>query len=81
MSPEELRAIFIEQLVSVAPDLEPDAIGDDDHLQDDLELDSMDVLNLMSALQKKLGVAVPEADLPQVATPAKAVQYFGQAMS
>ncbi len=81
MSPEELRAIFIEQLVSVAPDLEPDVIGDDDHLQDDLELDSMDVLNLMSALQKKLGVAVPEADLPQVATPAKAVQYFGQAMS
>lgn len=81
MSPEELHAIFIEELVTVAPDLDPDDIGDDDHLQDDLELDSMDVLNLMVALQKRLGVSVPEKDLPQVATPAKAVTYFNRALS
>lgn len=80
MKPEDIRATFIEQLLVVAPDLEAGTIGDDDHLQDDLELDSMDILNLMAALQKKLGVAVPEADLPQVATASKAVQYFQQAL-
>lgn len=81
MSPEQLHAIFIEELIAVAPDLDAEAIGDNDHLQDDLELDSMDVLNLMVALQKKLGVSVPEKDLPQVATPRKAVDYFSRVLA
>jgi acyl carrier protein len=57
-----------EALVRVAPDLDPATIGEDDHLQEDLELDSMDFLNLVSALHVRLGVAVPEADYPRLAT-------------
>lgn len=77
MTHQDMRAAFIEELVKVAPDLEPEEIGDDDHIQDDLELDSMDVLNLVSALHERFGFDIPEADYVQIATPALAQAYLG----
>lgn len=78
MTPAELRAAFLEHLVAVAPDLDPDTIGDADHLQDDLGLDSMDFLNLVSALHKRFDLPIPEADYPRLATPGRAVSYLGE---
>lgn len=78
MTPAGLRAAFIADLTDVAPDLDPDSIGDDDHLQDDLGLDSMDFLNLVSALHKRFGLPIPEADYPRLATPGKAVAYLAE---
>jgi acyl carrier protein len=72
----ELRAAFIADLIAVAPDLEPGTIGDNDHMQDDLGLDSMDFLGLVSALHKRFGLPIPESDYPRLATPAKAVAYL-----
>jgi acyl carrier protein len=54
-------------------------IGDDDHIQDDLDLDSMDVLNLVTALHERLGVDIPEADYPEISTARKAAAYLAQA--
>ncbi len=71
-----IRAAYLEELARVAPDIDPASVGDDDHLQDDLGLDSMDVLNLVTALHERLGVDVPEADYPQIATLARAVAYL-----
>ncbi|MFP1645787.1 acyl carrier protein [Pontitalea aquivivens] len=67
------RSAFLADLTGVAPDLDPAMIGDDDHLQVDLGLDSMDFLNLVSALHKRFGLPIPETDYPSLATPAKAV--------
>ena len=72
MTNPDYRAIFLEELVRVAPDIEADTLGDDDHIQDDLELDSMDVLNLVTALHERLGIDIPEKDYPEIATPARA---------
>jgi len=76
MTEAEIRRAFLEELVRVAPDIDPDAVAPQDHLQDDLELDSMDFLNLVMALHNRLGVAVPEADYPKIATLEKAMAYF-----
>lgn len=76
MTVDEIRAAFIEELLRVAPDLDPAAVGEDDHLQADLELDSMDFLNLVAALHARLGVDVPEADYPRLATARQAVEYL-----
>jgi len=76
MTDAEIRRAFLEELTSVAPDIDPATVGDDDHLQDDLELDSMDFLNLVAALHMRLGVSVPEADYSQIATPRSAVRYL-----
>lgn len=79
MTPQEIRAAYLEELTRVAPDIDPETVSDDDHLQDDLELDSMDVLNLVTALHARFGVDIPESDYPQIATPALAVAYLGKA--
>ena len=77
----DFRAAFLADLTAVAPDLDVASIGDDDHLQDDLGLDSMDFLNLVSALHRRFGLPIPEADYPRLATPAKAVAYLAEALS
>ena len=58
MTEDEIRRAYIEELVRVAPDLDPAEIAGSDHLQDDLELDSMDILNLVIALDKRFGVEI-----------------------
>ena len=77
MTEDEIRNIYIEELIRVAPDLDAATISGGDHLQDDLELDSMDVLNLVIALSKRFGRDIPEADYPQIATADLAVAYLG----
>jgi len=78
MTRTDLRAAFLTDLTAVAPDLDAEAIGDDDHLQDDLGLDSMDFLNLVTALHKRFGLPIPDADYPRLATPVKAVAYLAE---
>ena len=81
MTPSDLRAAFLDDLTAVAPDLDAASIGDNDHMQDDLGLDSMDFLNLVSALHKRFGLPIPEAHYPRLATPAKAVAYLTEMMA
>ena len=64
MTETDFRAAFIEELIRVAPDIDPDTVGDDDHIQEDLELDSMDVLNLVAALHERFGLNIPESEVP-----------------
>jgi acyl carrier protein len=75
---KNLRAAFLEELTSVAPDLDPTHIADDDHLQEDLGLDSMDFLTLVAALHRRFGLPIPESDYPRLATSAKAAAYLAE---
>ncbi|NDR54924.1 acyl carrier protein [Aliiruegeria sabulilitoris] len=81
MTQDEARTVFLEELLRVAPDLEFDEIGEDDHIQDDLELDSMDVLNLVAAIHARLGVDIPEKEYVEIATPALAASYLSRRMA
>ncbi|WKE64201.1 phosphopantetheine-binding protein [Gallaecimonas kandeliae] len=69
---EEVR----RQLKHIAPDVEPDELGPDQDMRDELDLDSMDFLRLLEALSKSVGVAIPEADYAKVTTLAKMVDYL-----
>jgi acyl carrier protein len=74
----DYRAVFLAELTCVAPDIDPATVGDDDHIQEDLGLDSMDVLNLVAALHARLGLDIPERDYPEIATPALAAAYLAR---
>jgi acyl carrier protein len=76
MTALDTRTVFLEELARVAPDIDPGTVGDDDHIQDDLDLDSMDVLNLVAALHARLGVDIPERDYPEISTLARAAAYL-----
>jgi acyl carrier protein len=78
MKPDAIRAAFLAALTEVAPEIDPGTIAGSEHLQEDLELDSMDILNLVAALHARLGVNVPEADYPRIATPDRAVAYLAE---
>lgn len=80
MTEDEIRNTFLESLVQVAPDLEKDSIGDTDHLQDDLGLDSMDILNLVTLLFETFNVNVPEEELRSIQTPGLAVTYLSNSL-
>lgn len=81
MTSTDLRTAFVADLTAIAPDLDAATIGDDDHMQDDLGLDSMDFLNLVNALHKRFGLPIPETDYPRLATPAKAVSYLEEKLA
>ncbi len=81
MKHAEIRAAFLEELVNVAPDIDPGTVAEDDHLQDDLELDSMDFLNLVTAIHARLGVDISEADYPKIATLGLAIPFLTEQMA
>ncbi len=76
MTRDEIKAAFLEEVNRIAPDIDPADVGDDDHLQDDLELDSMDILNLITALAKRFGIEIPDSETEGIATPASAAGYI-----
>jgi acyl carrier protein len=76
MTQTDFRRIFLEELIRVAPDIDPEDIGEDDHIQEDLGLDSMDVLNLVTALHARLGVDIPEAEYRGISTVSRAAAYL-----
>lgn len=76
MTHDEIRIAFVEELTRIAPDIDGETVSDEEHLMDDLGLDSMDILNLMTAIQTRLGVSVPETDYPRLETLEKAVAYL-----
>ncbi|TFH85030.1 acyl carrier protein [Billgrantia azerbaijanica] len=62
MNRETLRVVVLEELSAIAPDIDIEAIDDRARLRDEYDLDSMDVLNLLTALHQRLGVDIPETD-------------------
>ena len=76
MTEDEIRQAFLEELVNVAPDIVPATVSEDDHIQEDLDLDSMDVLNLVTALHTRFGVDIPEKDYDNIATLGLAIRYL-----
>ncbi len=80
MTKDDIRTCFLEELVKIAPDIDPETVQPDAHLQDDLGLDSMDILNLVTALHARLGIDIPERSYPEIATPDRAVDWIARAM-
>ncbi len=64
----ELEKIIKTAIVDIAPDAEPADLEPDDDMRDELDLDSMDFLNIIIAVSNKAGVNIPESDYAQVLT-------------
>ncbi len=76
MNATELRTIVDNAIRKVAPDIDPGALRPGTDLREDLEIDSMDFLNLMDELHARLGVDIPEHDYPSVTTIDGCVNYL-----
>jgi acyl carrier protein len=76
MTEDEVRATVLRVIGEVAPETDPSRIEPDASLRDQLDLDSMDVLNIMIGLHEALHVDIPETDYPKLATLRGAVAYL-----
>ena len=78
MDDEEIRSTLLEVIDTVAPGCIPDVVDDDADIRDEMDLDSMDLLNIIAALHERLGIEVPEADMDQITTLRKAIAYLSR---
>lgn len=76
MTHEAIREAVVQSIRKVAPEAHPDTVPGNADIRDELDIDSMDFLNVVIALHSALGVDVPEKDYPQLFTLDGAVRYF-----
>ena len=61
---------------TVAPELGEDDLAADARLQEDLDLDSMDFLDVVTELSQRAGIDIPERDYPELATVGGCTDYL-----
>jgi len=66
MSDEEIETALREELHKIAPDMEVEDVDPKGDLREEFDIDSMDFLNLVSALSKRLGLSMPEEDYDEM---------------
>lgn len=76
MTADDLRATIVRVLGDVAPEADLAALRPDVAFREQLDLDSMDVLNFVVGLHGALGVEIPESDYPRLATLDACVAYL-----
>lgn len=76
MNYQETRAIVIEEIENIAPDVAPVVISDTEDVREALDLDSMDVFNLIAALHKRLDLDIPDKDAAQFVTVGGAARWL-----
>lgn len=67
-SREEVYQIILAQLRGLAPEAELADLRPHDDIRETLEIDAFDFLNVLIALNKEVGVEVPESDYGKVST-------------
>lgn len=76
MNESEIKTRVLEIIKSIAPELEEGELRADRPLRDQIDLDSMDWLNVLVALNEKLHVDIPEADYGKLVTLDNLVAYL-----
>ena len=76
MSPADIRTEILDILSDIAPDEDLSNLKDDVAFREQLELDSMDFLDIVMELRKRHGIEVPEADYMQLASLDSCADYL-----
>lgn len=78
MNEDRLRTRILQALKEVAPDANIEALEPRHSFRDQLDMDSVDFLNFVLALETRLDVRIPDADFMKLSTLAGCVGYLGQ---
>lgn len=77
MNDQEIRAAVLTVVRSIAPEIEADRIEADEPLRNQIDLDSMDWINVIVELREKFRVDIPESDYGKLQTLNAIVAYLG----
>ena len=81
MSRDEIRAGVVAELTAIAPEIEEGDLTDSDLLRDQVDLDSMDWLNVIVGLHQRFGIDVPETDYARLGTLDAIVAYIADRLA
>ena len=76
MSTADIRAEVIAAIKSIAPELEESELDSTKLLRDQIDLDSMDWLNVIVAFHERLKIDIPESDYAKLTTLDAVVAYL-----
>jgi acyl carrier protein len=79
MNEQQLRDVVTGALTQVAPEIDTGALDPAADLSEQLDLDSMDFLNVIVAIHEQTGIEIPERDYPKLAALDDAVAYLAAA--
>lgn len=74
----EIRSVLLEEIGNIAPEADLSRLDPHADFREELDIDSIGFLNLITALHNRLGIAVPEGDYPKLATLGGAEAYLSE---
>lgn len=81
MTHQEIRDAVLDILKDIAPDEDVSALKDDVPFREQIELDSMDFLDIVMELRRRYKVNIPEEDYTALASMTSTVAYLGPKMA
>jgi acyl carrier protein len=81
MTNDEIRDTVLRMLGEIAPEVDLAAIKPDVDFRDQFDLDSMDFLNFVIAVDQELHVEIPEVDYPRLSTLDGFVAYVAERLT
>lgn len=76
MTPAEIRTEILSILEDIAPDEDLSSLQDEAPFRDQIDLDSMDFLDIVMELRKRHRIQIPEQDYPHLVSMASTVAYL-----
>ncbi|WP_309384509.1 acyl carrier protein [Cerasicoccus frondis] len=76
MTKDDVKQIVLDIIAEIAPDEDLGDIKPEVRLRDQLDLDSMDFLDIVMELRKQHGIEVPEDDYPELASLDSCANYL-----
>jgi len=76
MNDIDIYKVLQEELNNIAPEIDMSGIDPAADLREAMDIDSMDFLNFITALHRRLGVDIPEIDYPKLVTLDGALTYL-----
>ncbi|MCL2341070.1 MAG: acyl carrier protein [Proteobacteria bacterium] len=76
MSRDEIKDVLLEIIADIDEEADFAGLDADAPLRDQLELDSMDFLDIVMELRKRYKLQIPEEEYPQLATLTSCINYL-----
>ena len=76
MTSDDIKLVIIEIIKDIDEEADFAGLDPDKALRDQLELDSMDFLDIVMELRKRYKLQIPEEDYPRLATLNSCVEYL-----
>jgi acyl carrier protein len=76
MTIDDIKNVLLEIIRDIDDEADLENLDPSEALRDQLDLDSMDFLDIVMELRKRYQIQIPEADYPQLATLESCVNYL-----